>query len=50
MPDDTQILGRCPNCDKCITAAWTLVEYKKNDDTKGVWAECPACEDVVAPK
>lgn len=49
MSDDTQRLGRCPDCDEHITAAWILVEYEKGDGTEGIWAECPACEDVVAP-
>jgi len=50
MPDDTQRLGRCPNCDERITTPWLLVEYEKDDGTEGIWAECPTCEDVVAPE
>ncbi|WP_191906253.1 MULTISPECIES: hypothetical protein [unclassified Haloarcula] len=50
MPDDTQSLGRCPNCDERITTPWLLVEYEKDDGTEGIWAECPTCEDVVAPE
>ncbi|WP_449404572.1 DUF7837 family putative zinc-binding protein [Haloarcula amylolytica] len=50
MPDDTQSVGRCPDCDNQITTAWILVEYEKDDGTEGVWAECPSCEDVVAPE
>ena len=49
MPDDTQILGCCPNCGERIPTAWLLVLYQKDDGTEGVWAECPSCEDVVAP-
>ncbi|MFC6722375.1 MULTISPECIES: DUF7837 family putative zinc-binding protein [Halobacteriales] len=50
MPDDTQILGCCPDCGDRIPTAWTLVEYEKDDGTEAVWAECPGCGDVVAPK
>lgn len=50
MPDDTQTLGRCPDCGEYIPEAWLLVKYQKDDGTKSVWAECPACEDVVAPE
>jgi hypothetical protein len=49
-PDDTQILGRCPDCGEPIPTAWILVEYEKDDGTEGVWAECPTCDDVVAPE
>jgi len=49
MSDDTEILGRCPDCEERISTAWALVEYEKEDGTEAVWAECPACEDVVAP-
>lgn len=50
MTDDTQILGHCPSCDERISKVWLLLEYEKEDDSKGVWAECPACEEVVAPE
>ncbi|NHX41506.1 MULTISPECIES: phage terminase large subunit family protein [Haloarcula] len=50
MPDDTQRLGRCPDCGERITTPWLLLEYEKDDGTEGVWAECPTCEDVVAPE
>ena len=50
MPDDRRVLGCCPDCGERIPTAWVLVEYKKNDGTDGVWAECPECADVVAPE
>jgi len=50
MPDDTHILGRCPDCGDEIPEAWLLVEYTKDDGADGIWAECPTCEDVVAPE
>jgi len=49
-PDDTQILGRCPDCDESISPGWRLIEYEKDDGTKYVWAECPECGDVVSPE
>jgi predicted RNA-binding Zn-ribbon protein involved in translation (DUF1610 family) len=50
MTPDESPLGHCPECGEVITPAWILVEYQKDDDTDAVWAECPDCEDVVAPK
>ena len=50
MPDDTQSLGWCLDCDERITRLWLLVEYEKDDSTEGIWAECPTFEDVVAPE
>jgi len=50
MPDDPEILGRCPDCGESISQPWVLVEYETEDGETGIWAECPACEDVVAPK
>jgi len=43
-------LGRCPTCGEDISEVWILVEYEKDDGQTGIWAECPACEDVVAPE
>jgi len=50
MPSDETVLGRCPDCGEPIPTAWRLIDYQKDDGTEGVWAECPACEDVVAPE
>lgn len=50
MPDDTQILGRCPECGGRIPIPWLLVEYEKDNGEAGIWAECPDCAAVVAPK
>jgi hypothetical protein len=50
MNADKSFLGRCPECGEEISEAWILVEYEKDDGTESVWAECPACEDVVAPE
>ena len=50
MDVDESPVGRCPNCGEDILEAWILVEYEKDDGTEGVWTECPACGDVVAPE
>jgi hypothetical protein len=50
MSTDESSLGRYPDCEEDIPEAWVLVEYQKEDGTEGVWAECPVCEDVVAPE
>jgi len=50
MNSDETVLGWCPDCGERIPDTWLLVEYEKADGTEGVWAECPACEDVVAPE
>ncbi len=50
MNADESLLGCCPECGEDISEAWILVEYEKADGTEGVWTECPACENVVAPE
>lgn len=42
--------GHCPNCGEEIPDAWHLVEYTTDTGGTGIWAECPTCEDVVAPE
>ena len=50
MSADESSLGRCPDCGERIPTAWRLIDYEKDDGTEGVWAECPACSEVVAPE
>ncbi|WP_227739006.1 phage terminase large subunit family protein [Halorientalis pallida] len=50
MNTDESSLGRCPDCGEDILEAWLLVEYEKEDGSEGIWAECPACDGVVAPE
>ncbi|WP_457769212.1 DUF7837 family putative zinc-binding protein [Halobacterium salinarum] len=50
MTTNTPVLGRCPDCGDQITQAWLLVEYETSGGENGLWAECPSCEDVVAPE
>ncbi|WP_455550791.1 DUF7837 family putative zinc-binding protein [Haloarcula laminariae] len=50
MPNDTETLGQCPTCGERVPSALCLIKYEQNDGSEAVWAECPACEDVVAPE
>jgi endogenous inhibitor of DNA gyrase (YacG/DUF329 family) len=50
MNSDASELGRCPDCGEPVPEAWLLIEYETVDGEKGIYAECPACEDVVAPE
>lgn len=50
MNADESSLGHCPERGEGVSDAWILVEYERADGTEGVWTECPACEDVVAPE
>ena len=50
MTDGPEILGRCPGCGESISEVWLLVEYKIDNGNTRIWAECPECDDVVAPE
>jgi len=50
MTPDESSLGRCPDCGEEIPTGWRLIDYEKDDGSEGVWAECPVCDDVVAPE
>ena len=50
MTQNASVLGRCPECGADISRAWLLIEYEKTDGTTGIWAECPACGEVVSPE
>lgn len=50
MSSDIPTLGRCPDCGELIPRGRMLIEYEETDGTRGVWAECPECDNVVAPK
>jgi len=50
MTPDESSLGRCPDCGEPISTAYLLVEYEKEDGQTGIWADCPSCDDVVAPE
>ncbi|WP_449289169.1 MULTISPECIES: DUF7837 family putative zinc-binding protein [Natrialba] len=42
-------LGDCPRCGATIPSSRLLIEYE-TDAGSGVFAECPACQEVVAPE
>jgi predicted RNA-binding Zn-ribbon protein involved in translation (DUF1610 family) len=50
MPNNAENLGRCPDCGESISQHWLLVEYETDEGDTGIWAECPDCDDVVAPE
>ncbi|QLH83784.1 hypothetical protein [Halosimplex pelagicum] len=50
MNADESSLGRCPDCGEQIPEAWLLIEYETDESETEIWAECPTCEDVVAPE
>lgn len=42
--------GECPNCDAAIPSAYVLIRYETSDGWPRLFAECPACKDVVHPQ
>jgi hypothetical protein len=50
MTTDKPGLGTCPECGERIPDGWLLVQYQKDDGSEDVWAECPGCEEGVAPE
>jgi uncharacterized Zn finger protein len=49
MSDDSR-LGVCPNCGHDIQPIDELITYERSDSTIGVFAECPACGEVIDPE
>jgi len=49
MSNPNTILGECPQCGQEISQTYLLIEYETDDGEEGIWAECPACVDVVDP-
>ena len=49
MSDDSR-LGVCPNCGHDIRPIDELITYERSDSTIGVFAECPACGEVIDPE
>jgi hypothetical protein len=43
-------LGDCPLCAATIPPARLLAEYRHPDEWPRLLAECPGCDEVVAPK
>ena len=46
---ETEAAGRCPSCSATVPNAFVLIEYEA-DDERRMYAECPACENVVRPQ
>jgi hypothetical protein len=49
MSETQQPLGHCPHCETRIPTSRLLVEYETSGG-RGLYAECPDCEDVVTPR
>ncbi|WP_216824777.1 DUF7837 family putative zinc-binding protein [Salinigranum rubrum] len=43
-------LGHCPECGRSVPQNWVLIEYERENGERGVFAECPSCEEVVRPE
>jgi len=43
-------LGTCPRCGSVVERRDELISYTRSDDSVGVFAECPSCASVVAPR
>lgn len=48
-PQHSSRIGTCPRCHSEITGFNILIKYESSDGQKAVWAECPACQEVVDP-
>ncbi|WP_449289217.1 DUF7837 family putative zinc-binding protein [Natrarchaeobius chitinivorans] len=48
MSANRSTLGTCPRCGASIPSPQLLIEYGTDEGT-GIFAECPACREVVAP-
>lgn len=49
MSTQSDVLGTCPECGERLPAATLLIEYETDDGT-AVFADCPACREVVHPE
>ncbi|MFC6988955.1 hypothetical protein ACFQJD_09965 [Haloplanus sp. GCM10025708] len=49
MTHGNSTAGTCPECGRRLHAERVLVEYERTDGSRGVYAECPACDAVVTP-
>jgi hypothetical protein len=43
------LLGSCPDCETPLHDYDVVIEYKRRDGQRAVWADCPDCRDVVHP-
>ena len=49
MSQETATLGFCPRCRSAIGEYDVLIEFEYSDGSRGVYAECTDCDDVVSP-
>lgn len=49
MTTHQSVLGSCPACGEPIPSNRLLIEYRA-DGRREMYAECPACRDVVHPR
>lgn len=50
MAEHNATLGDCPNCGVELPSAYLLIEYETEAGDTAIYAECPECDDVVAPE
>jgi len=50
MNRNERTLGTCPNCGHLIRAVNELITYERSDNSIGIFAECPSCDEVVNPE
>jgi len=48
MTSNQSLLGACPDCEEPIPAGRLLIEYR-SEGRRAMYAECPACREVVHP-
>jgi predicted RNA-binding Zn-ribbon protein involved in translation (DUF1610 family) len=46
---ETEAVGACPSCGETVPRTFVLIEYEADDEHR-MYAECPACENVVRPR
>lgn len=47
---EPSLLGTCPSCREQIPSGFLLIEYRSSSGWPQMFAECPACRDVVHPR
>ncbi|WP_224829177.1 hypothetical protein [Saliphagus infecundisoli] len=47
--NETHALGSCPRCSTEIKPLHVLIEYESTPGEQNMFAECPACQEVVTP-
>ncbi len=50
MTENDSRLGRCPYCNEAIPPHSILIEYEQKNGERSLFAECPGCREVIAPR